>query len=434
MTGIAGRVLFVAPCTHSSGEAVTALHVARDLRSRGIDCWFVASAGAARLLVPAFDGRVIVLGDSLAANQARWRAAMTDIAPDAIVFADYPLLLFASGAVPLADARWVDSLQAFTGALVTLDHLGYAQRRQAVFFGPPQLTFGAEVTAELPQCMEILLPCPTHEPGPVRGRKGLPVRYWEPPRALPEERVVELRRRYLDDHEGLLMFHSTPSWATRLAAQLGLPHYRFVPTLLQRHLGGVDGPVTVVSVNDGTLPVPALAHGVRFVHLAALAPSEYEALLAAADLVLTDNAVSASLGKAVRTLTPCALLRNTFELAVLMDRAPEDPTAAIAVAIENERPGAIFPYDVFPVWDERALDQLGFGYAESYGRTFARLELFGGEATRAAIAALLFDAATRAALRTAQRDYVTALEALPSAAEAIAARIARGESDSRHDR
>ncbi len=419
------RILFVTPCTHSSGEAITALHIAQDLASRGIDCWFAASAGVARLLGPAFDGRVVVLGESRAENQARWWEAIKSVAPSAIVFADYPLMFFASGTVPLADARWVDGLQAFGGALLTLDHLGYAQRRQAVYFGPPHLTFGVEVTVDLPERMEVLLPCPTHEPGPVRNRKGVPVRYWEPVRAPPEERIGEIRRRYLGESDGILVFHSAPAWASRIAAQLGLPHYRYVPSLLQRYLAG-HGPVTVVSVNDGSLPAPAPDRGVRFVHFPALAPPDYELLLGAADLMMTDNAVSASLGKAACALTPCAVFRNTLELAPLLDRARDDPVAALAIAIENERPGAIFPYDVFPVWDARALGNLGFDYAGSYGQTFARLEAFGGETTRTALAALLFDAGTRSELRAAQRRYVTALAALPTAADAIVAGMAGG--------
>jgi hypothetical protein len=415
------RVLFVTPCTHSSGEAVTALHVAGDLAARGVECWFAASAGAGHLLGPSVAGRIVALGDSPAGNQSRWQQAIRGLAPDAIVFADYPLLFFSSGTVPLADPRWVAALSDFAGALLTLDHVGYAQRRRAVCFGPPHLTFGAEVTVDLPERMEILLPCPTHEPGPVHGRKGVPVRCRERVPRHGGARRREVRRRYLDGDDGALVFHSVPGWASRLAAQLGLPHYRTLPALLQRYFSGLGRRVTIVSVSDGSLPVPPPVRDVRFVMMPALAPAEYEDLLAAADLMLTDNAVSASLGKAVCSLTPCALLRNTLEREAL--QGMDDPAAALAIAMERERPGSIFAFDVFPIWDADTLHDLGFDYAGGYGQSFARLELFGGEATRAAIASLLFDPAARAKLRDAQRRYLTAVAALPSAADAIAARI-----------
>ena len=419
------RVLFVTPCTFSSGETITASHIAAELAFRDIDCWFAASAQAGRILGSTHGGRVVALGDSLADNQATWREAMTTLRPDAIVFADYPLLFFSSGAVPLADAEWVADLGRFPGVLFTLDHLGYAQRRQIVYFGPPHLTFGAEVTADLPERMEILLPCPTHEPGAVPNRNGLPTRYWAAAEGHAEGEARKVRRRHLNGDDGILVFHSTPSWASRLAAQLRLPHYRFLPSILQHCLSDLGYRVTIVSVNDGAMLAPSGTRDVRFVMLTPLDPAEYEALLSAADLMLTDNAVSASLGKAVCSLTPCALLRNTFELTQLPG-AVGDTVTALAIAMENERPGAIFPFDVFPVWDESALERLGFNYASSYGQTFARLELFGGETTRTAIAALLFDTATRSTLRNSQRRYVSALTALPSAADAIALRIDGG--------
>ena len=416
------RVLFVTPCIFSSGESITALHTAADLIAHGVDCWFAASAQACRILGPRFVGRIVALGETLDENQARWREAMTTLRPDAIIFADYPLLFFSSGTVPLADANWAAELEAFTGALLTLDHMGYAQRRQVVYFGPPHLTFGAEVTVDLPARMEILLPCPTHEPAATPKRRGVPTRYWTPGRGRAEGQAQEARRRYLECDDDILVFHSTPGWASRLAAQLRLPHYKFLAPILEHYFAAVGSRVTVVSVSEGNVLVPSGDRKVRFVNLPALDPAEYEALLAGANLVLTDNAVSLSLAKAACSLNPCAVLRNSFELAQLLERE-RDPITSLALAMENQQPGAIFPYDVFPVWDEATLNALGFHYASSYGQTFARLELFGGEVTRAAIAALLFDVTTQSNLRTSQSRYALAVAALPSAADVIADRV-----------
>jgi len=396
--------------------------MAADLIARGADCWFAASTQAARMIRPSFGGHIIELRESMGDNQATWRNAITTFRPDAIVFADYPLLFFSSGAVPLADSKWVTELEAFAGMLFTLDHTGYAQRRQIVYFGPPHLTFAAERTVDLPERMEILLPCPTHEPCVVPDQKGVPIRYWLPARPSTEAQVRQVRSQYLSGDDGILVFHSTPAWALRLAGQLRLPHYRFLSSILEHYFAEFGCRITIVSVNDGALLESSQNPTVRFVNLPTLDPVEYDALLAAADLMLTDNAVSLSLAKAACSLTPCAVLRNSFRLIQLLERE-RDRVTEFALAMENERPGAIFPYDVFPLWDEGALHELGFQYAGSYGQTFTRLELFGGESTRATIAALLFDTATRSNLRSSQSRYVLRVAALPSGADVIVARV-----------
>ena len=63
---------------------------------------------------------------------------------------DYPLLFFSSGTPPLANDAWVEELERAAPALFTLDHLGYAQARRIVPFGPPHMTFGMEVPRRFP--------------------------------------------------------------------------------------------------------------------------------------------------------------------------------------------------------------------------------------------------------------------------------------------
>jgi hypothetical protein len=387
--------------------------MARALRIEGIACEFLVSPVCARLIAPDFPQQVSQFTGSRAENQALWLSILDRFAPDAVVFADYPLLSFASGTAPLVDDAWLSALDQSDLLLFTLDHLGYASSSGPVFFGPPHLPIGAFVPTPLPGRMQILRPCPTHEPNVASGR---PFRSLPPPVDLSVQRREEIRARYTQDPQDLLVLHSTPAWAHQLAAQMGLTHHRFLSRLLEYYLSGLGRQVAVISVNGADLLAPSGVADVRFVNMPMLAPEEYELLMQASDLMLTDNAVSASMAKAVCFLTPCALLCNSYSLPELLEQ--EDwPGRRIVLALENERPGAIFPFDVFPIWSRDDVDSRGCCDADGYGRTFVRAELFGGKSTQAALRNLLLDPPTQAALRARQTAYVRRLDELPGAAD-----------------
>lgn len=418
----ARRFLLVAPSEMSTGEAVTLMNMAQDLERGGASCTFITSGGARRYIEPAFPDRVQSLGGSLPDNRRLWEQAIERTRPDAIVFADYPLLYFSSGAVPLADDTWVGALERTGAALFTLDHLGYAQRQRIVAFGPPHMTFGMEVTPALPPNMQVLLPCPINDPAPVPDRRGRAFRCGVA-QPMPEAERLAVRARYLDDEQGLLVLHTAPGWAVHLARDLGLPHYRFLSELLGEMLAGLKRQVVVVSVNGDGLLEPVQIGGFRAVNVPPMPPSEFERLIAASDLMLTDNAISVSLGKAVSLGVPCALLANGSGITELQERRGE-PGARWANAIEQERPGAIFPWEVFPIWNRDDLDWLGFGEDHAFRRCTMRVETFGGDATRATLAELVGDGLMRGTVGDAQREYMRRVSELPTASQVLASALA----------
>lgn len=414
---MAARFLLVAPSEMSTGEAVTLAAIGEDLERSGNELSFLASPGANRYLEPRFGGRVQRFGDSLAANQKLWNETLARERPHAIVFADYPLLFFSSGSVPLADDDWVESLERSGCTLFTLDHLGYAQRERIVAFGPPHMTFGIEVTRALPAQMRVLLPCPIND-STGDGLRGVPYRS-APGLEITEAERREVRARLLDDDRALLVLHTTPGWAVHLARGLGLPHYAFLAELLVEMFAECHRPVVVASVSGDALLTKTQRAGFRTINLQPMPPADFERLIAAADLMLTDNAISVSLGKAVALGRPCAVLANGLGIADL-DALGDTPGARWARSIERERPGAIFPWEVFPIWSGDDLERLGFGADHAFRRCAARLELFGGEATRTRIAELLDGGPLRTAIDDAQREYLQQLRALPSASDALA--------------
>jgi hypothetical protein len=419
------RILFVTPSEVSSGECLTALNMAENILAGGGEIRFLASAFTANFIRHTFRERVGELTGNLERNLEIWADALRTFKPDVLVFADYPLLFFSSGAPPLANEAWVQSLENLDAALVTLDHLNYAQRPMNIFFGPPHLSNHCERTPELPRRMQILLPCPVHEPASVAGRKGEPFRYWKLPLGLTPDQRRKFRRSYLHNERDLLLFHSTPNWAWRLAEQLGLPYYSFLTNILEYYLASLPRSVTVVSVNNGHLLTPSNSPNIHVLNLAALSKEEYAGLLFSCDLMITENRVSVSLGKAVCGLVPCAVLHNTYRLTEILSQA-DKALCRLVMEMERVRLGAIFPHEVFPIWGQNDLEQLGLFDQNSFATACESIEVWGGKATEQQFRELLTNEDRRAKLQARQQNYLRQLSSLPDASEALH-RIAQRE-------
>ena len=410
------KALFVTPSEVSSGEAVTALHMGEDLAAKGWSVRFLASRFTADFLAPRLGDRVTVLGTDMAENRRRWERVLHEFQPGHVVFADYPLLSFGGAAAPLWDADWEEALPLADAALFTLDHLGYAQRQGLVFFGPPHETIGVQRIQPLPPWIRILLPCPLHDPE-HSALRGHPFRL----RSLNGAAAPhggDARQRHLRSADELLVLHFVSHWACEAARLIESPYYSLFPEWLVRHLRGIGRPVTVMSVNNGALLPELESDGVRIVNVRPMAPSDFEALLAAADLVLTENRISVSLAKAIGMLRPAAVLRNTRSVLDISREGPAE-AAAFAGLMERERIGSVFPFEVFPIWSRADLELLGIFDESCLGGAYAEIELFGGEVSASQLHQLLTDPSARARMREAQLSYLRRLESLPSCSEVL---------------
>ena len=143
-------------------------------------------------------------------------------------------------------------MSSLDAALVTLDHLGYAQREMRVNYGPPHLSLHSECTPVPSNRMAVLLPCPMNAPDRSATRLGTPFRYQEFPTrgATPERARVRSTYAPATSH---LVVHATPNWSWRIADDWHLPHYPLFDRVLEQLFSTVGRPVTVVSVNNGAL-------------------------------------------------------------------------------------------------------------------------------------------------------------------------------------
>jgi len=411
------RVLFVTPSVVGSGEAVTCLHIARDIRARGGEVAFLASRTTASLLRPEHPSRVVELTAELEENQRRWTDIVHQFEPSVIVFADYPLLQLGDAAPPLADARWIETIAELPTSLVTLDHVGYCQRPQLVFFGPAHRSQSSASTGTLPVSMEILLPCPINGPDTEVGRKGIPFRFVPVADELSGALRRSVRRRYLAAGTDRLIVHAAPVWSERVAVQLGLRLYDHWPRLMDVQLGDLAARTTVVSVNSGAL-LPGDRSRMRIVNQPSLPPFDFDLLLRSCDLFVTENKISTTLARACFGPTPAAHLSNPSRLAEV-HAWPPSALRSIALEMEREDPGSIFSWEVFPIWSTSDVDELGVFHGNSYAETFESCPIFGRRGEGGAIAEVMSDPVRRSVISERRADYCERVARLPGAAEVL---------------
>jgi len=422
------RILIIAPVNGGSGETVTARYLARLAARQGHDVFFLASSFAARFLSDEFGHRLAELTSHGPTNVALWEETLRSVRPHVVVFADYPLMFWPGGVVPLAqEDGWVSRLEDTKACLVTLDHFGFAQAEMEFFLGPPHIVNTHHRLGAIPRRMKIMLPCPMHEPWSVTGRKGQPFRYLDEPAPLPSAVRAQVRAQFGVGDQGLLIFHIVSSWAWQSAATLGLKLYDRLSDLLNHHLGEIGRPLTVVSLNNGKLLQQSESSNLSIVNLAPMSPPEFDRLLFSSDLLLTENKLSISIGKAVCGLHPAAAFVNSFGILDLLDQAT-GRLRELVLAIENDRPGSIYPFDVFPTGMKDLLESIVLYRDNSLTRAFKEIELFGGESTQAALKAVLTDEAVRGELIDRQREYVERLSDLPDAAATLAELVEGGGS------
>jgi hypothetical protein len=147
--------------------------------------------------------------------------------------------------------------------------------------------------------------------------------------------------------------------------------------------------------------------------------STFEELLYASDLVLSENGLSISLGKAMCARQVPAVLHNTYRLSELMRHADED-IQDVLNTLEAGRLGAVFPFAAFPTVTPADIEAIGLYRDSTLPNGFAWLEIFGGRKTADHLQRLLTDQTTRDALHERQQIYIDKLMRLDKVARILA--------------
>jgi hypothetical protein len=170
-------------------------------------------------------------------------------------------------------------------------------------------------------------------------------------------------------------------------------------------------PITILAVNNGFLLPEVKNSRVQILNLEPVGPSQYEALLNASDLFITENRISVSLAKAIYLRKHCAVLHNSRTICDIVDCSPE-PVRLLAEEMERVRLGSIFPFEVFPIWARNDLENLGI--AHQGDEIYRMIEIFGGEQSAQEFQDLLIDSSSRERMRAVQSSYLSRVQSLPS--------------------
>jgi hypothetical protein len=256
-----------------------------------------------------------------------------------------------------------------------------------------------------------------HEPSPLPGRRGVPFRCWTP-RRLDEREREAVRRPFVPHSNGYLVIHAVSSWAWEIARGRRSPYYDLLPSLLESYFADCPRPVTIVSINNGSLLRDAPEGKIRIVNLSTLAADEYERLLASADLVATENCFSSTLAKAVCFGVPGVAWQNVFDGPMLRDCVGDDAPPAL-VEVLRRAPASIEPWLVFPLSSMDWRQHLRVLQDNSISRAFLQLEIFGGPATAEALRDLLFESPVRRSMEEDGRRYARSMGHLPDFHDAL---------------
>lgn len=189
---------------------------------------------------------------------------------------------------------------------------------------------------------------------------------------------------------------------------------RAMPRIIHSHLAALGRPLRVIHVGPARWEF-RVASQIDYQHITRLAPPEFHAQLAGADLFLTANAVSVTLTQAVLAGVPSLLLQNHKILDVA--RLVRSGSAPAWLTEAAPHLTTAFPFRVHPWgWYEFLAPTLA---DNPYVDCFQTECVFEQGRVLEAMTSLLDDAGARAHLRDRQAILLDRLDQLPSAGDAL---------------
>jgi hypothetical protein len=382
------EILFVCPGRYSVGELYNALVMSRSLQAAGMATRFIVTE---KLGPYAEASGADVVVRSLRRNRgSEVPATIDELSPDLAILADYHLPFLEPG------AAGIQSLVSPGVPTVMLDSLGFG-------------IAGRDVTnalASLPgaEALHRWFAPTTHIP-PAADAQALlhpvPVAATDAPNAFAlydsipgvRARAATVRRRYGVEPGRALIVVAQSAWAATGFTQLGRTRRRQLSAsydelridwiLYCLSLLGI--PVTVVGVRRDAAAYVGYPN-VSLVHAPFLGLDDFSDLLSAADLYVTDNILSAAMGRAAMIGTPCLAL--VHEHAAIAEPATEFE-ARWHSQMAALFPGYNFPYLVNPFgWLSEVEAMMP---ANPYLRAVSRVDVFDPRAVSDAVRRQLSD-------------------------------------------
>lgn len=413
------KMLFLAPSRLSRGDAAIAADLARQMPGKRVQVGFVSSAESLPQLHDLGMPTLPLTGATPQENLAILDRVVRGFRPNLVIAAD----AFAVNESCDWSGLTVELLrERYDCPVGSIDRLGWAAANYtADFYG------GARVTLPrlLDGCDLVIRTCPPH--APVPGEAAGPAVLYAAlhPGGL---RDGGLRRAAVDDVAVArtdqetaatgrpVVFIANSEWEyrnVRHSVSVGRL-IEALPRVLHSHLAALGRPVHVVHVGPREWRFPT-ADGIEYRHFSRLPYAMFHARLASADLFVTTNTLSATLGRAVLAGVPSLVLQNRSTVAE--GAGPGWLTRAASGL------GRAYPFRVAPLGWYDLLEPLLSG--NPYRDCFATEEIFDGEAVRARMSALLDGGPEGTRLRERQEDFRERLAGLAPPVDVLRAVLAR---------
>ena len=448
------RSLFVCAASRAYGEINVVLPLAQGVAQAGGEVWFLVSPLAAQLARSKFPDRVFEMTGDCITNQITFWRIVKKFRPNMVVFPElYQILQIGrKPECPLVDWKLLQDLQELEATLVFIDFIAHVQMLQnVVACDVCAKRFGRHVLRAFLERLWVMVPCPLNEPGQVQGRRGIPYRTRTAlPVVGPSKDKSRCRLKFLgrkDQKEGVLILRSNSTWQAELAEQQNLHLHEYFTDLLTLYLDGLGKPVSLVSVSDrNKLRLCSDNKWLKVINLPNLPPDEYQTLLHSADLILTDNEISYSVGNAIGN-TPTVVFVNSFSAKELFERERADGALGRLISrVKQKWPSSFFPHAIYPLRMQkrdmiafRSTDPQQDGPSDALlpstirlGRMssspFFRAELYGGRETKDLLHRLLLDRSTKQELLRHETSYLSRLNQIESGVTVLKQLHAAGNS------
>jgi len=408
---VSRRHIFLAATSAALGELNLARQVADDLIAHGDEAVFLAPRAVAFL----FEGtpvRHVAIDDALPNLPDALPRLLQREKGDSLVLVDLTSVFVTLATVWATDA---DFLLRLPLPVVALDVWDLPETDLRWDFGTDALPIS-------PRALEIgrrLVPVPFARPAADGVHYAALPALEAPSDALKAELRGELG---LAGEDRLVLLLSS-RWQLP-EAQLWKHHQRLarhVPTLALEAVAAAGPRVHVAHVGPQPFAGTEVLEG-RYHHLAQLRPQRFQALLGAADALLTFNTSATSTLSALAAGLPVVLAVNSRSGRTVEDvvaALPAPPAAPVLRWLESVAP--LYPFRVWPLGLHGLLTPVLRD--NPFLQSVRTVEVLDWDALTGSLRALLFDAAARDEARQAQAAYRATVRRLPGPADALLSQL-----------
>jgi hypothetical protein len=404
------KVLFIAPAYLGTGETVNALIVADQLSMKKVECTFVVSPYGENLL----KGKPFAsftFTDDKRKNIKTIKDMIKKEDFDVVVIADYYLFSLSR---ELHAFLWINFLEDIGVTTLAFDSMGlgreFPSRNYVVLpnlFPPP--THNIQYT--VPSFVEaILFPSP-----PFSGSENTPDVYCG---RLYEEDFSTLSydrgtlREELGVDEKKLIFHPIPKWSISTLGVSSPGYYPLMADIVSMHLAQMDVDAQIVCINPSHNTLYRPTGRIQVNPFTYLPYGTFMKYLFSSDLMITDNILSATMGKAILNRVPVFYLANTYSMEEVLSRknTGEETLSLVEKHMEGRSDFPVLPFWVTFKKANGVQDVL---------ETFIQEELFNSSAVYKKMKDILTDSHAQETLRSRQDEYIRKIQTLPTLAEIV---------------